>query len=255
MRNNSSCLSNASFNKTDDPTCEAADGDETTVYLVFFYLDLILIIISLFHLSLGLFSIHISPKKRNQNIILAALTVMEMVGVVGGTLDTIFERPLHDGSVDPIVIVPLTRAVRSISSFGVVFIMYILTVDRIVMASSPLKYKHRVTRRRTIRQVLFFFLLAIVLGILKSVISSDEVAQGLTIMLLMIGIGYLVVTIGGYTFIIMEINKSRKRFRSASGHLRPRLKFKRQFLVPTVIMLTFVGLYCVPYLLFNYIYR
>ena len=71
---------NAPFNTKTTATAEYKYEDTTTIYLVSFYIEVILTIISVILMALGLFAIHLCPKKRNQNIILAALTFMEIVG-------------------------------------------------------------------------------------------------------------------------------------------------------------------------------
>ena len=75
--NDSSSLTNSSYNKAGE--CNKYTNTElTSMYFVFSYLDLILMIISVIVLAVGLICIYSCNKKHNQNIILAGLTSSEM---------------------------------------------------------------------------------------------------------------------------------------------------------------------------------
>ena len=239
-------FSSESSNSTHDHhECEAHEDshESSAMYLAFAYLDLVLMIISVIVLAGGLASIYLCKKQHNQNIILAGLTSSEMFGALIGVLDILLER--NENACDVLITI---RSLRTITFFGIVFTMYILTIDRLVMVAAPHRYKDVMTRRRTMVQVIVVMIVAIALGIIKSVLESHELVHILTNVLLAIAISYLIVAIGTYSFIAIKINRQQ-------GQSPSRLRFRKEFLMPLIIILTFVLFHAIPLAILIYIYH
>ena len=249
ISNESSCSTASSHDKR----CVGHTKSKTelsSMYFVFAYLDLTLMVISVIVLVAGLITIHHCKKKHNQNIILAGLTLSELFGAVGGALEILFER---NSSVS--VIQPTLQSLRSIASFGIVFTLYILTIDRFNMVAAPHRYHRIMTRKRTFWLVAIAIISAVALGLVKYLVRSEELAHILTNSLLMIGISYLIFAISTYSFIAVKLHRSKKYTSSHMKSSRSHLKFQKQFLMPSIIIATFILFHAIPCGVLVYVYK
>lgn len=129
-----------------------------------------------------------------------------------------------------------------IGVYEILFIMYILTVDRLICITGPLRYKSRVTRSRIKMAVLTSCVASVGFGILEYFHPT------IRYVLIFLGSVYTILTIVTYTFIILERNRSRKM--SNPDDTADNLGGNRkEMLVPGLIILSFLLLCCVPHLI------
>ena len=108
-----------------------------------YYIFVILIITTattsvVFH-CLGLASILLYKKTKNQNVILASLSVAEMMSSIQRIVfDISYEV---GGEQESMVLLALERAIYYVSLYQILLTMYILTFDRMMCVVDPLKYK------------------------------------------------------------------------------------------------------------------
>ena len=180
------------------------------------------------HVS-GCYAIFLYKKKTNQNIILLFLSIVEVLTIISGAL---------------IETLPSTEVVDIISeilTFELLFIMYIITCDRLVCVMDPLKYNSRLTRKKVMMIITSTWVLAAILGVLLHVLRFMWVEIVFVAFVAL----YIILTIITYTAIIISLRKSRIKF--GSNITDQRKKIKKEFLVPSIIIATFVLLYIVPF--------
>ena len=142
---------------------------------------------------------------------------------------------------------PILDIAEVIPRCQLVFVMHILTGDRLGSVASPFKYKIYMTRCR-MKQVIFVsWVVAIIFGLVDVLVvgAGDSVEY----LLITIAILYVISVVVTYSFIISKIIKSRKQFSSkTTRHSHQQINFKKEYLVPTMIIVSFFLLYFVPYL-------
>ena len=124
--------------------------------------------------------------------------------------------------------------------------MYILTGDRLIFVINPLKYKSRMTRKRMGKLIILCFVVSITLGTLAETIIPNTWTR-----YIIIGVSavYVIFTLMTYFFIFVALRRSREQFEAAETNHRT--VNRKQYLVPCLIILTFVCLYEIPYAIQN----
>ena len=187
---------------------------------------------------IGLLSIHLYKKKTTQNIILASLSTTEITTCV---FHIVKYWCTHKHS-------PFSHFInfcKWTSVYEILFMMYILTIDRLLCVLQPLKYTSRITRRRIRRAVYVSCVASIVLGILEHCFRTRYLLIGL-------GLLYGVFVLITYTLVIVGVESSRRISSPDNAGLRRKVKPKEVF-VPGLIILSFVVLNCVPHLVYYFV--
>ena len=210
-----------------------------------------------FHL-LGLLAIHLHKRKTNQNIILCSLSLTELLLSLHSLLYNILA--VQSQHYVDLLAVPSGRpfetlmyAVFYVGYFEMILSMFVLTLDLLLCALHPLKYRTRMTRARTSILVGVTWCVATILGVGVSFSWRNRAIVDTCSSAL--GVSYLVFLLIAYSFVIRRIRTSNRRFSetrtggriSNAGSGQGAGLFRRQYLVPSVIILSFVLFYYVPY--------
>ena len=115
---------------------------------IFYFLELLISCSALFLHTIGLLGIYYCEKKSNQNLILCSLSVSETIALVTWIITLTFSEAIVQRLVNTFILITLISACLYIAHYQLLLVMIILTADRLVCAVNPLRYKHRVTRKR-----------------------------------------------------------------------------------------------------------
>ena len=124
-------------------------GNAMTNYYIFFYVIIIVTFIAIIFHCIGLLAIHLHTKKVNQNIILASLSIAEIIASIQRIIFDIFVETKIVRENGYSMLLLAERVIYYIGHYQVLSMMFILTADRLVCVLDPLKYKSRMTRKKT----------------------------------------------------------------------------------------------------------
>ena len=216
----------------------------TSIYTASVYVDIGLCGVAIVLLCFGILSIYLCKRKLNQNILFVNISLAEMVLVVFHMTHMALEKAWKEnGFSADINCFKVINSIKYFAALQVLHTMYILTLDRLIMAAYPLRYKTWMTRRRIIRLNVIAFIIATgvaVFNFLNRTLREDRV-------------GYYILVGGGiypgfalftYTYIFVKARNSRRRFlRRRTPSDRQHLRFRKDFFVPFVIITTYVLFY------------
>ena len=216
---------------------------------------LVVAFVSILLHCVGLFSIYLYKKRVNQNIILTALSITEILAATHRIVFDIRNHIINHGgrtnsgnySITPAspVSAVMERTLWYVAKYQLLMIVYVLTFDRFMCAIAPLKYKSRMTRRRTILLMLSSVIFASTFGISTGLIPNVHIwakLNGFGMILMVMCIIFIVLV---YSFIIVKIRKSREEFGRERGK-------GKEFLVPSVLTMTYVVTMIVPMGIHNF---
>ena len=221
----------------------------------YFYLVLTVCLLSITAHMVALYAIHLSTKKTNQNLILASLSTAEIITSVHRIL---FEVEINEGLIgeshakrqkqkDNMVGLVL-ECIHNLIIYLLILIMYVLTVDRLVMAMSPLKYKIRVSRRRVTVAIVFCWCFGITVAVAATFVPA-EMKKYVDNFGWFLAASYLLLVPVTYVVIIHKIRQSRRAFVHARQPREGSIKFGKEFLIPTVLISTYIFLFAGPMLM------
>lgn len=210
----------------------------STVTFVFQVLYMIAFGIALILHTLGIVAIYIYKKKTNQRFILLALSIAEMSLILCSIIQ-IFT------SIDYTTIIVIKKTII----LEMIFIMCILTLDRLVCVTNPLKYHIRVTTWKIKFLVCVTWLVSMVMAVLRFMINRTvaKIVLGLNIT---IGVVLIILIIITYSLVLIKLKHSNEQFQTYRATVEG--KVKRQFLVPAIILITFIFLYGIPSLIIHF---
>ena len=129
--------------------------------------------------------------------------------------------------------------------FQLLLLMHILTTDRLLSVLNPIRYTIYMPRCRMKKVIFVSWLISFVLGIIRNVV--DGIRFPMLCVTIVIALLYIVLVLVTYSVIIFKLRKSRQQFNPATrNQLYERIKFKKEYLVPTVIIVSFVMFYVIP---------
>lgn len=195
--------------------------------------------------STGFAALYLFKKRTNQNIILFQLSVVETLLIVFGIIVRTHEEIKM---FLPYNVYIAMKSIEEMSVILLVFAMYIITVDRLVCVINPLKYKSRVTRKKLFISIIITSFIALLMTIMYKVLDDDRSSNIFVIyILIFLGVVYLLLAISTYSFVLYTVRKSNEQFRTnvnADG-----TSYSKQFLVPGIIVLTYVLFYNIPFVI------
>lgn len=193
----------------------------------------------IFHV-IGFIALYYYKKRTNQNIIMFFLSVVEIGLAITGLL---LVQNFHMKFLSPFPhLVVLT--IHEILVFELIFSMYILTMDRMICAIDPLKYKSRMTKINLIIYFAVSWLISLVLILLRNAFSISY-QKALVLLAIIICAVYIALAFTTYLLIVITVKKSRNRVSSEST---PRTKsIKKQYMIPMLIISTFLTFYLIPF--------
>lgn len=202
---------------------------------------------ALFHCS-GLVVLFKYPKQTNQNLILFYLSLSEINLVIPGVA-----LRIHQDKVSYLTAAPkaILYVIEDTAIFQLLFLMYILTIDRLICINNPLKYQHRVTRKRLRIAALSTCTFSFIVATIKettyhlSIDFHPLVKNYVYYFFLIVGSAYVLVAVVTYVFIFWAARKSRIASCRSASAVGPRIK--KNYLIAGVIILTFLLLYVLPF--------
>ena len=220
----------------------------TVTYYIFYCLEMLFSVIAFLLHIIGIIAIHKNPTKNNQNLILCSLSMAEIISLSFSIVAMICER-MDTPSFKVIEI--LVTIFLYVSNYELVMVMLLLTADRLVCVLDPLKYPTRMTRKRLMTALAVSWGISFTIGITRGVTPSHYLRETITTMIYVFGGSYVMFAIITYSYIMLKIRMSMQTFSSS----RYRLRVRKEFLVPGVIILTFLFLYYIPYAVYHFIYK
>lgn len=207
---------------------------------LFFMIQLINFSLTFLLNCTGILVTYLNPKKTNQNVILFYLSLTEIIFALSASFWKVSEwiNILSSLAYDFMFCITLICGIQ------IFFMMHILTCDRLVCLINPFKYKLRVTKTKI---HISFVVTSIISTSIVTVYKMHDNYLIYALSLCVIGFAYLLLAMATYTMLFYVLRKSKKQFKAPST----RKSTKKRFVVPGIIILTFLSLYCLPYSIFN----
>lgn len=198
--------------------------------------------------SLGLFVLFQYRKRTNQNIILIFISIAEILTTI-----CIIIKDIPNLQQD----VPLWFNIgQSASVCGLcefLFMMFILTIDRLICVVNPLKYHIRMSKTILKYLVILSWCLSLAVSLIYGLIPLHKKciqisASGFVAV-------YIILVICTYVKIFKSVKHSRRSYRrknlNSRSEVRTIHRMKKEYLVPILIIATYIGLYAIPYPIFR----
>ena len=133
-----------------------------------------------------------------------------------------------------------------------VLTMMLLTIDRLLCILSPLKYKTYMTNKNISRIIILSYVLALIAALIC--VLSPKMEFIISLVLGGIAVFFIILASVTYYIIVRKISESKKRF-SHTRAIRTRelVLFKKHYIVPAMIVITFIVFYAVPWFV-DYLY-
>ena len=221
----------------------------------YFYSALTVCLLSITAHTVALYAIHLSTKKTNQNLILASLSTVEIIASLHRIF---FEVEIKEGLIEDShakrqkqkdnIVGLMLDFIHYLIIYVMILIMFVLTADRLVMALSPLKYKIRVSRRRVVVAIVVCWCFGITSGVATSLIPADMKIY-VDVFGWFFAAFYLLLVPVTYVIIVHKIRQSRRAFAHAQQPQEGSIKFGKEFLIPTVLIITYIFLFVGPMLM------
>lgn len=205
---------------------------------IFFCLEITVYSIALLFHIIGITATSLYKKRTSQNLLLFLLSAVETGLIVIG----IILRTNYEIKFLPKLLHHIIKGLEEMFIFQLVFTMYILTCDRLLCVIDPLKYHTKITK--TTWKICFVITLdiSILLAVLENILNHPFTV---ICIFFVIGILYILMAITTYGIVVYKLKKSNQEFTPSGNCCRS--KMKKQFLVPGVIILTFLVFYVIPY--------
>lgn len=208
--------------------------------------------------AIGMFALVNHKKKTNQSLSLFSLSIVELFWLVRGiAIETLslFQKQIVIGSALSFII----RLIEHAAGYELFLVMYILTADRLICIIDPLRHKTNVTRSRLWKVIIASWLVSSLLSIFKNTIDGGW------FIVHNIGLGicalYIILVIVTYAIIIYKMRKSKREFpvrppiannSMATNSATPKINFRKEFLVPTLVIVSFLVCYHITFALMTY---
>ena len=199
---------------------------------------------------IGIFSIYVYKKKTNQNTILTYLCLADIACSLHRILSECFLIAADHHKLDSQIIAPVMRGIFYTAMYMMILAYFILTLDRLVCCVNSLMYKVRMTRRRTQIIVIVSLVFSIAMGLATGITKSFWLRQQINWIAIVLGGIGLMTAVSTYCMIIRKVRRSRKQ--SQRAVLNPGARLKKEFMVPTVLISTYITLYIIPSLIINF---
>ena len=209
--------------------------------LVYYYSVLAISNISIMLHCIALYAIYLSTKKSNQNIILTSLSMGEIVASIHRVLFEVgkqkkFFITRHAAEIT-------LHCVHVASIYILVFICYVLILDRLVMVISPLKYNLRMSRTKVTAMAITCWFAGTLLGVLTNLLPLN-IKNIIDAVGWFIGINQLLLVCITYVIIILKVRGSRNLYGDRNNE--GQLKFRKEFLIPTIVISTNILFFTCP---------
>lgn len=232
-----------------------AISEEYTIWTVIFLIYLFGILIH----GIGLYVIVNCKKKLNQSLILFNLSILELICIVYSFINTIiniiiFERNIakvdhnhQEWTKIPEKFKHLNWAIYFSLILEYFCIMITLTIDRLIRVMNPISYRSNITKFRLTIVLTTTWTFTALFAVLYT--CYPNIYHVMLIGFIGIGSLYLIAVIAVYSLIIYRLAKSSRALQQRNSNQTQRArKFKKHYLIPGLIILSF-GIFCItPYI-------
>ena len=236
----------------------------TTSYYSYFYTTLVASGFSiLFHIT-GLYAIYLHKKKSNQNLIFSSISIFEIItSIYRIAYDLALNRNYHENFKDtlPQPAKYIFFSFYYLTGYAVLFTMYVLTLDRLLCALNPLKYKIQMTRNRTRTLLFLSCIFASSLGIGTGFTPSFSNRMKVSNVAFFFGSMYVIFVVVTYILIAYKLQSSKSRLKAQRGKISTTsrrktlrgLNFRKEFCVPTILISTHLIFFVVPFFVLKFV--
>lgn len=194
----------------------------------------------------GLIAIYSYHRKTNQNMILACTSIVEILLTVCLSLNLL----LVDNNALELQL-KVSRAFQWMFGSMLLFNMYVLTLDRLVCFVNPIRYKARLSRKK-IKFILFgCTVFSTIIGAFEFIIEhySSMMIQYLLYIVLTCKLVYVTFAVVTYTVAVNSLKKSSTNLQATTNFLHEK-KMKKMFLVPGLIITSYLLFHIIPFFVF-----
>lgn len=193
----------------------------------------------------GLITIHSYHKKTNQNIILGYLSTAQILFATALLVTLLRER--YDASI---LLNQIAGLLNRTSGISLLVGMYALTIDRMVCIINPIKYKSRISRKKTklilLVGTIVIFILCTSSFLASYFLNSTEVY--LLFGVFVFQVVFVILAAVTYSISFYKVLKARKTLHTPGSNQET--KMTKLFLVPSIIIGTYIVFYFFPLLVY-----
>ena len=228
--------------------CFNALINEQNMYLVYYTAVILLSVLSIAFHALGLFALSAENEKTNHTNYLISLSIVDVIISIYRIVFEIFLYYCHDSVDENGWTLAIFLSVFYITIYAGVFTMSMITIDRFMCAWNPLMYASRMTKRRTTIILIASWMVSVAVGVGTGA-SPLYLRRRLNIFGGSVVCVYLIWTVFTYAIIFRSLRRYHEQFRTPLNDPTNRgagITFKNEFLVPTVLISTFIVFYLIP---------
>lgn len=211
---------------------------------------------------LGIFAILNCRRKTNQLFILLNLSLIEAFATVYSVANDLYREAKYGNKLFnsseimeaalvnklPPVYQEISFTVYYATAIELVLICLILTLDRLVSVQYPFKYKAYVTRHKLKVILIATWCVSGVMGVLYGVFPFT--IKVLVLIFLFIAFLYLILAVITYSLILHKIRHPLRTVSSNSkNETVHKVRFKKQYMIPALIIATYFLFYAIPSLI------
>lgn len=192
--------------------------------------------------SIGIYAIISYGKWTNQSLTVLCLSLTELLVML---VEMVLETNVKYKALLPEKLVKFCWIMELALIYYALYVICILTIDRLVCAINPLKYKSRMTSSKVKKMLFTSFPISIASGVLARVLPYEKVGKWVDLYLVVFCASYALFAIVTYIYIIIVMTKSRAEV--GATHRQSNRLDRRQFMVPALIIFTFFIFYLIPF--------
>lgn len=189
----------------------------------------------------GLIAIHFYHKKTNQNIILAFISITEMLLSICNFI-ILFTKEEQSFSL----MTKICIGAKWVLGFFLMFGMYTLTLDRIICIINPLQYEVRLTRKRLQMFLMVGIIFTLVVKVPIQILMKKKTFIYVFFGTMVLHGIYVMFTMITYSIAFYKVRRSARNLH-ATGTIQGE-KVKKLLLVPGIIISTYIAFYIIPLL-------
>ena len=127
--------------------------------------------------------------------------------------------------------------------------MWVIAIDRIFCVAAPFRYPQFATRKKMSVSIISIWVVSIILGSIRGVNLSVLYAKVHQLLGFSVALSYASFAISTYGVILWKIRQSRIK---SHHETEKKLKFRKEYLVPCIIISTYICFYIIPKLVHSF---
>ena len=177
-------------------------------FIIFRIIEHIICCITILLHGVGVLAICRDRKRCNQNKILLLLSFTEIAAI---TVRVGYNVARVDFAANRLMILnTFLRSMFYITTYLLLSTMFVLTLDRLLCAAVPIRYKLPNTERNIKMAIILALVLSLMFGLTTGLMSSVTLRRQLIIVINIFGSLYLIFAITTYTYIIIKTEEFKK---------------------------------------------